>query len=1241
MQRQTRAPNEAQKYFKNFGPFPCGAEKPSVRSGPYMSIITRIAVLLGAALAFLTQVHAAPLLINAQQPNNLTRPQYIRDHFAHIESLTAFDGMVVRTDAGWNLMNGNALTYTQISNEFSPLVGLNFTRMKNNFAIVPVNRPADFFDNWSTTIENFRLLARVLREIGFVGIVLDTEEYMGHLWNYPDNCSYPSKTLAQYQAQANLVGKQVMQAMQSEFPGLQVIGYFGPCSSFSGAPPKAGGGNSGQLELMGPFEVGMIDSTQSQSLFVDGGEVYNLRGTGDFQDSYTYRKTTVALDSTNCPFIPSTLRPLWPQSVSVSFGVYNLGYEPMSPSIMRTTLENALRRCDRLVWLYFENLDWNTPGGISQDWVDAVNGAKAAVAGSTSPQPPAVSLSSPLNNSRFLTSANITIQASASDSDGSVTRVEFFSGSTKLGEDLSAPYTFSWVNPPAGDYVITAKATDNSGSATTSVPVAVNVSSAFSARINFQPATTSVPAGYLADSGATYGYRNNGLTYGWNANHTDETRDRGGNSDLRLATLIQMHAGGFWEIAVPSGSYNVTLGLGDGGFASTYTANVEGTNLCSAQALLAGQFITLSRSVLVSDGRLRIDQGTAGEEMTRVNYVLIDPVSAVSPPAAPTGLTIQSASGTSVNLAWLDNSSNETGFQLERSTASSFSPSSLVANLAAERTTYTDSGLTPATTYYYRIAAFNNAGSSVWATTSGMTQASSVLLPPQGVTAVPGDGLVTIAWTASTGATQYAVARSTTKGGPYSVVQSGAGTSEVDRGLTNRTLYYYVVTASNTNGQSGYSAEVSATPQGVISLPAAPTGLTAAPGDAKVSLSWSATAGASTYSVKRSATAGGPYATLMSGLTSTGFTDSGLVNGSTYSYVVSATNSAGEGPNSLEVSAKPIAPAVVGIPSAPENLAAKAGDKRVVLSWSSSASAQTYAVKRSTTNGGPYTLLSGAVTALSYTDTAVVNGTTYYYVLTARNLAGESLPSQQTGATPKVPSALPSAPTGLRATASAGKVSLAWNAVSGASGYHVKRALANTGPFVIVGSAVPQNSYVDTTAQSGATYFYAVTSLMESVNSLTASAVVTAPFSASVNFQPAAAPTPSGYVPDSGDLYGSRGAGLSYGWVTSHTDETRDRGGSTDPRLATLIQLHAGGKWQMAVPNGDYSVTVGIGDGGFASSYTLNVEGVAYWNNQALATGQFVNQTRIVTVKDNQLTLDPGAAPEEATRVNYVVIQGQ
>jgi hypothetical protein len=92
--------------------------------------------------------------------------------------------------------------------------------------------------------------------------------------------------------------------------------------------------------------------------------------------------------------------------------------------------------------------------------------------------PPTVSITAPANNATFTAGSNITITANASDADGTVTKVEFYQGTNKLGEDLTSPYSFTWNAVAAGSYSITAKAIDNSSGTTTSTAVSITVNPA-------------------------------------------------------------------------------------------------------------------------------------------------------------------------------------------------------------------------------------------------------------------------------------------------------------------------------------------------------------------------------------------------------------------------------------------------------------------------------------------------------------------------------------------------------------------------------------------------------------------------------------------------------------------------------------------------------------------------------------------------------------------------------------------
>jgi fibronectin type 3 domain-containing protein len=167
--------------------------------------------------------------------------------------------------------------------------------------------------------------------------------------------------------------------------------------------------------------------------------------------------------------------------------------------------------------------------------------------------------------------------------------------------------------------------------------------------------------------------------------------------------------------------------------------------------------------------------------------------------------------------------------------------------------------------------------------------------------------------------------------------------------------------------------------------PAQPKNLAAAAGNNQASLTWTIAFNAASYNIKRATVSDGPYITIAN-YTAVAFTDTGLSNGVTYYYVVSAVNGYGESTNSSEVSVTPVPPS---LPAAPAGLSAQADDGQVLLSWNVVTGATSYNLKRASASAGPYTSLAN-VTTNGYTDTAVTNGGVYYYVVSALNAAGES-----------------------------------------------------------------------------------------------------------------------------------------------------------------------------------------------------------------------------------------------------------
>ena len=178
---------------------------------------------------------------------------------------------------------------------------------------------------------------------------------------------------------------------------------------------------------------------------------------------------------------------------------------------------------------------------------------------------------------------------------------------------------------------------------------------------------------------------------------------------------------------------------------------------------------------------------------------------------------------------------------------------------------------------------------------------------------------------------------------------------------------------------------------GVTQAPAAPT-LSATPDDQKVTLTWTPSVGAASYTVYR-ATASGAEVVYQTGLGATSFTDTGLTNGTTYYYQVTAVNVVGESPKSNEVSATPF----LNPPAAPV-LTASAATGLVQLSWTAPAHAVTYNLYRATASGAEVSYKTG-LTKTTLTDFGLTNGTTYYYQVTAVDAAGESLKSNEASVT--------------------------------------------------------------------------------------------------------------------------------------------------------------------------------------------------------------------------------------------------
>jgi beta-galactosidase len=165
-------------------------------------------------------------------------------------------------------------------------------------------------------------------------------------------------------------------------------------------------------------------------------------------------------------------------------------------------------------------------------------------------------------------------------------------------------------------------------------------------------------------------------------------------------------------------------------------------------------------------------------------------------------------------------------------------------------------------------------------------------------------------------------------------------------------------------------------------------------------------------------------------------------------------------------------------PDAPTGVVAVGGNAQVTITWDITPGATTYNLWRATTSGGPYTLVAGDIGSvnLGYVDNDVTNFFTYYYTVNA-NGNGVGSNSVQVSAMP-VPTA-----TGLTAMTTNGHIMLSWNGTPGAA-YNVKRATATGGPYVAIASSIASTNYTDTNVVTCQNYFYVVTVVSGSYESL-------------------------------------------------------------------------------------------------------------------------------------------------------------
>ncbi|HEX8169921.1 MAG TPA: fibronectin type III domain-containing protein [Thermoanaerobaculia bacterium] len=572
----------------------------------------------------------------------------------------------------------------------------------------------------------------------------------------------------------------------------------------------------------------------------------------------------------------------------------------------------------------------------------------------------------------------------------------------------------------------------------------------------------------LVLSGHSHAYERSYLIdghYGYSTTFTSSMKINGGDGRVEGTGAYQKPTG-----ATHAGAVYAVAGSGA----------VTGGGLLNHPAM----FISLNNlgSMVLEVNGNRLDAKFLRETGAVADSFTILKGASATGPNAPTAVAATALSSTSANVIWTDNSTDESGFRIERCSGTGCTTFARIADLSANTTTFTDTALTATTTYRYRVVAYNSLGASASAPAE-VTTASATLTAPAALVAAAVSGTqVHLVWTDTT----------TNEDGFRIERCSGAACNtfdEIARTAANAvayddasaqpgTLYRYRVSAFNASGLSAPSAVAEATT--LNAAPAAPSSLTAsAVSPTQVHLAWTdASANEDGFRIERCS---GAACTSFAAIGQTAanvvaFDDLSATPGTLYRYRVFAFNAAGSSAASqiAEITTANVAPA------APSLLTATAvSPTQVHLAWTDPASNEDgFRVDRC--SGAACTnfaqIAQTAANVVAYDDLSAAPGTLYRYRVFAFNAAGSSAASAIAEIT--TANVAPAAPASLTASAvSATQVHLAWtDAASNEDGFRIERCSgAACTSFVAVGqTAANVIAFDDLSATPGTLYRYRV-----------------------------------------------------------------------------------------------------------------------------------------------------------------------
>lgn len=432
------------------------------------------------------------------------------------------------------------------------------------------------------------------------------------------------------------------------------------------------------------------------------------------------------------------------------------------------------------------------------------------LSGSPTNQPPVVNLTAPANNARFAPPASFTLNATASDPDDSISKVEFYQNNTLLGTSSTAPYSYQVQNLPVGIFTFTAKAYDSRGAVTISSPITVTVSSLPAGWNNNDIGTVGV-AGSANYANSTYTVQGSGMDIWGNAdsfNFTSTTLNGDGQITARVASQQNTDpwalAGVMMRDTSDPASKEVLAALTPGngfsfdyrdtsGGATTYISGGPGAAPNWVRLVRAGSTFTAYQSIdgvnWTATGSATISMSTSlslGLAVTSHNNTTLGTATFDNVSVTGAGLVISNVNAgnitpTGANVTWTTNVPATS--QIEYGTSTAYGASTAVNTSLDTNHSQVMTGLQSSTAYHYRVRSTDGAGNSIVSADNVFSTPAATSTTPPGFgidtqTSVDGRGTVTTPAFSTTSAneTLFAFAGSD---GPMTSAQtltvSGAG----------------------------------------------------------------------------------------------------------------------------------------------------------------------------------------------------------------------------------------------------------------------------------------------------------------------------------------------------------------------------------------------------------------------------------------------------------------------------------